>query len=100
MRETMDKDQARIVAARFLAEKLPSATPLALFDNDPEDRGWCFLFYWNTAEYVRTRDIAFNIGPGTGPIAVVKATADAWALGSASFDAQLDDYARRHGIAV
>jgi hypothetical protein len=96
----MDGREARLIAARYLVEGLPSATPLALFDDDPDDRGWCYLFFWNTEAYVRTGDMAYNIGPGTGPIAVVKSTGDAWALGGSSFDRQLDKYAREHGIAL
>lgn len=96
----MDAHEAREIAARYLAEALPSATPLALFDSDPDDRGWCYLFSWNTEAYVRTGDMAYNIGPGTGPIAVVKSTGDAWALGSSFFDHQLENYAREHGISL
>jgi len=96
----MDENQAREIAQRYLVEQPAGPAPLALFDDAPDDHVWCYLFFWNTAAYVQTGDMAYSVGPGTGPIAVVKATGEAWALGSASFDAQLAAYARAHGIRI
>ncbi|WP_067822758.1 YrhB domain-containing protein [Nocardia inohanensis] len=95
----MDRNQARQRAEAFFQEFTGGReTPYMVYP-EPTDHGWCYLFTWNTKRYFETRDIADSMGPGSGPIAVVKATGDAWMLTSApSFDMQLDRYAREHGI--
>ena len=45
-----------------------------------EEHEWCYVFPWNTARYVETRNIADIFGPGGGPIVVVKETGDTWMM--------------------
>ncbi|WP_442791103.1 YrhB domain-containing protein [Nocardia sp. NBC_01327] len=94
----MDEPTARALASQYLESLSSRSRPLALYST-VEDHGWCYLFGWNTLRYIETGDIADAIGPGTGPIVVVKPTADAWMLSSApTFDLQLARYSEEHGI--
>ncbi|MFI9507124.1 YrhB domain-containing protein [Nocardia sp. NPDC052566] len=91
-------EQARVIAERFLAQFSTSERPLALYP-EPDDEGWSFVFEWNTKRYYRTRDTSDSVGPGSGPIVVVKSSRDVWMLASApSFDVQLAEYAERNNI--
>src|SRR5437868_2739577 len=98
----MDISQAREIADRLLAKFGEPANPVALFGNEAvKDAGWCFVFPWDTARYVETRDRRYLLGPGCGPIAVVKESGDAWMMhGATSSDVQLAAYAVEHGIAI
>jgi hypothetical protein len=95
----MNLEDARAIAEEKL-HGLGHARPLALFpDESVRDYGWCYVFPWNTARYLETRDRSDALGPGTGPIVVVKESRDAWFMGSALPHAdQLDAYAAEHGI--
>lgn len=94
----MNELQARQVAEQYLATFSNMERPLAL-DPEPEDEGWCFVFEWNTARFYQTEDIADAMGPGSGPIVVVKSTGDRWMLSSTPpFKIQLEEYANKNGI--
>ena len=94
----MDEPTARELAARYLESFSGQRRTLALYST-VEDHGWCYTFGWNTLRYIETGDIEDAIGPGTGPIVVVKPTGDVWMLSSApSFDLQLARYSEEHGI--
>lgn len=94
----MDDSEARAIAARQLEGFSTDWRPLALYPT-AKDYGWCFVFGWNTKRYLETRNISDSMGPGTGPIAVVKANGDTWMLTSSpSVEDQLTRYADEHGI--
>jgi hypothetical protein len=92
--------QARELAERYLSQFSSAKTPLALFgDETAEDHDWCYVFPWNTARYVESLNLADSMGPGSGPIVVVRQTGDTWMMGSAlPPDEQLAVYAVEHGI--
>ncbi|KAB2343939.1 YrhB domain-containing protein [Actinomadura rudentiformis] len=96
----MDIKHARTLAERYLTENSPPSRPTALFEDDlVEDHGWCFVFPWNTARYVETRNMADIIGPGFGPIVVVKKSGETWMMsGFPPPEQQLSAYAASHGI--
>lgn len=101
----MDIAEARALASEQLAtlsKLLAPGRPLALFgDEGVVDHGWCFEFPWNTARYVETRNLADILGPGDGPIVVVKSTGDVWVMSSMPDpDIQLATYAAENGIEV
>jgi hypothetical protein len=95
----MNRDRARELAAEYLS-RFPSGEQLALFGDDMiEDHGWCYVLPWNTSRYVQSLDLRDSIGPGPGPIVVVKQTGETWMMGSALPPVeQLAIYARDHGI--
>ncbi|WP_405498350.1 YrhB domain-containing protein [Nocardia sp. NBC_00511] len=94
----MDEPAARSLAARHL-EGISSPERLLMLFPSSKDLGWCFTFGWNTQRYLETRNMSDSMGPGTGPIVVVKSTGDIWMLSSAtSFDEQLAAYAQSRGI--
>ncbi|NRQ40223.1 hypothetical protein HII36_51640 [Nonomuraea sp. NN258] len=100
----MDFHQAKALAERHLARFSTAEDPLALYESEDEsadDRGWCFVFAWNTVRYLRSRDLSDVHGPGYGPIVVVKASGDTWMLGGyAPEDEQLTAYAKEHATAT
>ncbi|APA97233.1 YrhB domain-containing protein [Nocardia seriolae] len=94
----MDEPQARALAAQYLEHFSSEDRPLSLYPTS-KDYGWCLTFGWNTQRYLETRNLTDSMGPGTGPIVVVKSTGDVWMLSSApSFAQQLEQYAQDHGI--
>ncbi|GAB0102576.1 hypothetical protein JMUB6875_15440 [Nocardia sp. JMUB6875] len=94
----MDEPQARALAADYLDRFSSEERPLSLYPTS-KDYGWCLTFGWNTQRYLETRNMSDSMGPGTGPIVVVKSTGDVWMLSSApSFDTQLAKYAAEHDI--
>ncbi|RFS85507.1 hypothetical protein D0T12_10775 [Actinomadura spongiicola] len=94
----MDIERAREIAVAYLAGFASSARPLALFENDlAEDKEWCYVFPWNTAKYVETRVPSDSMGPGAGPVVLVKSTGAVWMLASSPpFEEQLAEYRRAH----
>ena len=92
-------ETARWLAAEYTS-KCFTGEPVELFpDEATEDRGWCYLFYYNTKRYLETLDPDDGLVPGTGPVVVVKASGDVWMLGSTGWGEDLAAYAGRHGIA-
>jgi hypothetical protein len=73
---------------------------LVIFPEDEivEDFGWCYLFHYNTERYVETSDPDDAMGPGAGPIAVVKKDGAIVEMGSApGYEDRLTEYGRTHG---
>ncbi|MEU5860848.1 YrhB domain-containing protein [Nonomuraea sp. NPDC047529] len=95
----MDRQQATLLAERYLAGFSTAEKPLALYgDESVDDLGWCFVFPWNTARFIETRDFADVHGPGYGPVVVVKESGDTWMMNGLPEEQQLAAYAARHGI--
>jgi hypothetical protein len=95
----MDIAQARVLAEHLLARFSTAEEPMALYEDESvDDRGWCFIFPWNTARYVKTLDISDSLGPGFGPIVVVKHSGDTWMMNGLPEEGQLSSYAAEHGI--
>ncbi len=94
----MDRTDARTAAQAELDRMSSAEHPLQLVDEQyVADVGWAWVYDWNTARYYETDDIADAIGPGAGPIVVVKGSGETFALGSTpSYDEQLADYAKTH----
>ena len=62
------------------------------------DVGWAWVISWNTARYHRSGHIQDSLGPGSGPLVVVKDTRDVWMMGSAAPPNDwLRSYADEHG---
>ncbi|WP_157391864.1 YrhB domain-containing protein [Nocardia terrae] len=94
----MDEPQARALAANYLEGFSSAERPLSLYPSS-KDYSRCFTFGWNTQRYLETRNMSDSMGPGTGPIVVVKGSGDVWMLSSTpSFDTQLATYAAEHDI--
>jgi hypothetical protein len=73
---------------------------LVIFPDDEivEDFGWCYLFHYNTERYVETSDPNDAMGPGAGPIAVVKKDGAVVEMGSApGYEDRLTEYGRTRG---
>jgi hypothetical protein len=97
----MDIEQARSLAEQYMAKLFGSDHRMMVYENEfVTDRGWCFLFPWNTARYAETHDISDALGPGFGPIVVVKQSGDVWMMNSLPEEDQLAEYAAEHGIDV
>ncbi|MFD9946768.1 YrhB domain-containing protein [Nonomuraea sp. NPDC059023] len=95
----MDIEQAKALAEQCLARFSTAEEPLAFYgDETIDDLGWCFVFPWNTARFVETRDFAHVRGPGYGPIVVVKGSGDTWMMNGLPEDQQLAAYAKEHGL--
>jgi len=75
----MDESMIDISSARTLASQevdevaRRSGLDLALDDHTTRDEGWCWLFFYNTREYVETRNVGDALA-GNGPILVEKAS--------------------------
>lgn len=86
--------EARKLAQEYLDTKFGERNGLDVFP-DPDDFEWCFLFEWNTKRYYETKDVAYAMGPGSGPIVVIKSTGEAWMMTSSpSFNQQIEEYRR------
>jgi hypothetical protein len=96
----MELAEARAAAQAELDRMSSPTTPLRLVDDaDAADIGWGWVWAWNTARWFSTRDPADLAGPGAGPVVVVKDSGETFHLDSSpSFDEQLADYAREHGL--
>lgn len=67
-------------------------------DEIAEDFGWCYLFHYNTERYIQTNDPNDAMGPGPGPIAVVKKDGAIFEMGSApGYEDRLADWGKTHG---
>jgi hypothetical protein len=97
----MELAEARRAAQAELDRISSPIAPLRLVDDaDVADVGWGWVYAWNTARWFETRDPADLAGPGAGPVVVVKDSGATFHLASSpSFDEQLADYARAHGLA-
>lgn len=96
----MELAEARRAAQAELDSMSSEANPLLLVDDvDVADVGWGWVWAWNTARWFETRSPADLAGPGAGPVVVVKDSGKTFHLGSVpSFDEQLAEYARAHGL--
>jgi hypothetical protein len=96
-----------ISVARALAQRHLDASGvteqgqrLVIFPDDElvEDFAWCYVFHYNTERYVETNDPDDAMGPGAGPIAVVKKDGAIYKMGSApGYEDRLAEYGRTHG---
>jgi len=98
----MTKEEARTIAQQHLDTSgvTEQAQRLVVFPEDElaEDLGWCYLLHYNTERYVETNDPDDAMGPGGGPIAVIKKDGTIYETGSApGYKEQLADYGRAHG---
>jgi hypothetical protein len=96
----MELAEARAAAQVELDRMSSPTTPLRLVDDaDVADIGWGWVWAWNTARWFETRDPADLAGPGAGPVVVVRDSGETFHLGSSpSFDEQLAEYAKGHGL--
>lgn len=63
------------------------------------ERAWCYVFYWNSVDYLRTGDDAAALF-GNAPIVVPKDGGGAFMLGThMPIEELLDEYEETHGIA-
>lgn len=94
----MTIEEAHRLAQEYLDGYFPPSDPVLLFpDEAAEDRGWCYVFYYNTKRYLETEDINYALGPGPGPVVVVKANSEVWMTGGGNPEGQLSAYAAEHG---
>lgn len=92
----MDADQATAAARQLLTTQPPGIPdPIAL---DAADHGWCWVVQWTSRRAVTSRDPADAPPPGIGPVAVDKATGEAFYLPSVPLPVALEmTQAARHG---
>lgn len=68
------------------------------YDEMVEDLGWCYMFYYNSERYIETDDPSFAMGPGPGPIAVMKKDGAVYSTGGApGYKERIEEYGREHG---
>jgi hypothetical protein len=94
--------EARALAQQYLdaSGRTERGQRLVIFPYDElaEDLEWCYVFHYNTERYVETNDPGDAMGPGAGPIAVVKKDGAICELGSApGYEDRLAEYGRTHG---
>ena len=97
----MDRDEAHRLAQTYLDGERGGPN-YGVYQVDPPangyDVGWAWVFSWNTARYDETGHVQDGMGPGSGPLVIVKDTKDIWMVGSAfSTDDWLRNYAEQHG---
>jgi hypothetical protein len=98
----MTINEARTLAQRHLDASgvTEQGQRLVIFPEDElvTDFGWCYLFRYNTERCVETSDPDSAMGPGRGPIAVVKKNGTIRELDSApGYEYRLAEYGRTHG---
>lgn len=98
----MTISEAREIAQRHLDDSgyTERGQRLVIFSSDgmAGDLGWCYMFHFNTARYMETRDYRDAMGPGPGPIAVVKKDGAIHEMGSApGYKAMLIEWGEAHG---
>lgn len=76
----------------------PADQDVDIYTHEIRERAWCFVFGWNSVEYMTTGNKSEAI-IGVGPVVVPKDGSPPFTLGSQS-DASslLDDYEREKGI--
>jgi immunity protein 35 of polymorphic toxin system len=85
----MDAAQATAAARQLLVSSPPGIPdPIAL--DDVTDHDWCWVVQWTSRRAVVSRDPADAPPPGIGPIAVDKATGEAFYLSSIPLPVALD----------
>ena len=83
-------EEARRIAQAWLDATMESWS--SILDHRELSYGWGFN--WNVDEYLRTRDIRYALA-GMGPLIVLKATGELFALGTATpFEQQCADFER------
>lgn len=84
------------VALRRIEEHRPDE-PLTLVSGAAVERGWCWLFPFDTVRAVETGDIMASLA--TGPLVVPKDSAPPWvAPSSGPIERWLNAYAMEHGL--
>lgn len=95
----MNSSQAHVAAAEYLAHLSPACPSIIDDSADPLERDWCFVFFWNSEEFLRTGEFTAQLA-GNAPIIVPKNGDDAFMLGThAPIDRLLDDYERENRVA-
>lgn len=62
------------------------------------ERHWCFVFFWNSVEYIETGDVMKSL-VGNGPVVVPKDGSEVFGLGTyRSASDLLDEYEQKHRI--
>ncbi|WP_406039876.1 hypothetical protein OG799_29855 [Micromonospora sp. NBC_00898] len=85
----MDVTQARDAATRLLAAS-PPGVPDAVLSGGAEDQGWCWVLQWTTRRAMASGSPDDAPPPGIGPVAVDKATGEAFYLSSVPLPVALD----------
>lgn len=93
----MNLDEARRLAEAKLCEIDKPDLCLRFDDQRPvEERTWCWIFWFNTEDFLRGRDFLDSVL--AGPIVVNKDGSDVWVVGTRrSTEELLDEYAAQHG---
>ncbi|KXK63001.1 hypothetical protein AWW66_04980 [Micromonospora rosaria] len=87
-----DRALVRATAALRRLEQSGSGEPLALVPDAATERGWCWLFPFNTVRAIETGDIMDSLA--TGPLVVPKDGAEPWvAPSSGPVERWLNEYA-------
>lgn len=95
----MDPDLAEREASRLLEATAAPDSDIAVDGRTALERHWCFVFFWNSTEYLRTRKPEHSL-LGNAPIVVPKDGGQAFMLGTHDAIGELlDGYERDHGIA-
>lgn len=95
----MDPDLAEREALRLLETTAAPGSDIAVDGRTALERHWCYVFFWNSAEYLRTRKPEHSI-LGNAPIVVPKDGGEAFFSGThGAVEELLDGYERAHGIA-
>ena len=97
----MELAEARGAAQAELDRMSSPTAPLRLVDDaDVADVGWGWVYAWNTARWFATRDPADGRRPARARWSWSRTPARRSTSAPApSFDVQLADYAREHGLA-
>jgi Immunity protein 35 len=85
----MNETEATAAAHRLLTAQNPGVPDPVLLPG-AADHDWCWVVQWSTQRAVTTRDPADAPPPGIGPIAVDKATGEAFYLSSVPLPVALD----------
>ncbi|MFG1918549.1 YrhB domain-containing protein [Micromonospora sp. NPDC048898] len=92
-----DRALARANAALRRLEQNRPDEPLALLPESATERGWCWLFPFNTARAIKTGDIMASLA--TGPLVVPKTGAEPWvAPSSEPIERWLNRYAMEEDL--
>lgn len=93
----MTLDDARRLAEAKLRDIEKPGLSLRFDDQrSVEERTWCWVFWFNTEEFLESRDFLDSVL--AGPIVVNKDGSDVWVVGTRRpTEELLDEYAVKHG---
>ncbi|MGH3094412.1 MAG: YrhB domain-containing protein [Streptosporangiales bacterium] len=96
----MDLEAAISVANRAVDDTArDEAREIALDQRTVIERGWCYVFFWDSKDYLETGDWKKSMF-GNSPIVVPKDGSEAFFSGThAVVEELLDEYEQSHGIA-